>query len=330
MSMIQRYHLVSIDHKTWNEHWPNARQAPLLQSWEYGEAKSRTQHFRTQRFLLQNERLGAVGLLQALVYSLPVIGGVARINRGPVFLSDFLHISPSREYARGIMTAIRETAKRQRWHILRIAPNLLNNEELVPIFTALGFKKQDKLPVSSAVVGLSRTPEQIRAGFHGKWRNLLTKSEKMDLELEIPSLASALPFLINVYEKMQREKNFKGLPTRLIKAIADQQGGHTWNCRILCARHRGVRHGAVMVVGHGDTCTYMIGWTSDDGRSLQANYFLLWRAILLFRDLGYSFFDVGGLGANTAAGVGHFKRGLKGEEYSLLGEFSYSVIPFLY
>ena len=330
MSMIQRYHLVSIDHKTWNEHWPKIRQAPLLQSWEYGEVKSQTQHFRTQRFLLQNETEEAVGLLQALVYSLPVIGGVARINRGPVFLSDFLHISLSRECVREIMTAIREIAKRQRWHFLRIVPNLLNDEELIPILTELGFRKRDRFPVSSGVIDLSRSVEQIRAGFHGKWRNILTKSEKMGLELEIPSPSSALAFLINEYKKMQRDKNFKGLPTSLIKAIVSQQGGPTWNCRILYALHKGIRHGAVMVVGHGDTCTYLIAWTSDEGRRLQANYFLLWKAMLLFRDFGYTFFDVGGLGGNTTAGVERFKKGLKGQEYSLLGEFSYSVIPILH
>jgi lipid II:glycine glycyltransferase (peptidoglycan interpeptide bridge formation enzyme) len=328
--MAQRYHLVPIERKTWNEHWPKIRQAPLLQSWEYGEAKSQTQIFRAQRFLLQNEREEAVGLLQALVGSLPIIGGVARINRGPVFLADFLDISPSREYARETMTAIRETAKHQGWHLLRMVPNLLSDEELISILAAVGFKKRNKFPVSSAVLDLSRTPGEIRAGFHGDWRNRLTKSEKINLELEIPSPASSLPFLINEYEKMQREKKFKGVPTNLIKAIANQQGGPTWNCRILYARNQGVRHGAVMVVGHGDTCTYLIGWISNEGRRLQANYFLLWQAILLFKDLGYSFFDVGGLGANTTAGVEHFKRGLEGQVYSLLGEFSYSLIPFLH
>jgi len=330
MSTVQKYHLVPVDHRTWNEHWLRIRQASLLQSWEYGEAKSQTQHFQTQRFLLQNETEEAVGLVQALVYSLPVIGGVARINRGPVFVSDFRHVSLLPECIKGIMTAIRETAERQRWHFLSIVPNLLNNEELIPILTELGFRKRDRVPVSSGVIDLSRNVEQIRAGFHSKWRNLLTKSEKMGLELEIPSPSSALPFLINEYRKMQRDKNFKGLPTSLIKAIVGQQGGPTWNCRILYALHEGTRHGAIMVVGHGDTCTYLIAWTSGEGRRLQANYFLLWKAMLLFRELGYTFFDVGGLGANTTAGVNHFKSGLKGQEYSLLGEFSYSVIPILH
>lgn len=330
MNTTQRYHFLSADHTTWNEYWLKVRQAPLLQSWEYGEAKSQAQHFRTHRFLLQNETQEVVGLVQALVYSLPVIGGVARINRGPVFVSDSQHVLLSRECVRGIMLAIIEMAERQRWRFLSIAPNLQDDEKLIPVFAELGFKKQVRFPVSSGIVDLSGSVEQIRASLHRKWRNILTKSEKMGLELEIPSPSSALPFLIHEYEKMQRDKGFKGLSANLVKAIVSQQGGPTWNCRILYALHKGIRHGAVMVVGHGDTCTYLIAWTSDEGRRLQANYFLLWEAMLLFREFGYIFFDVGGLGANTTAGVRHFKGGLNGQEYSLLGEFTYSEVPILH
>lgn len=327
MNTIQTYHLVSADHSTWNEHWPKVRQAPLLQCWEYGEAKRKTQHFRTQRFLLQNATKEVVGLMQALVYALPVIGGVARINCGPVFVADFQHVLRSPECVRGIMRAIIDVADRQRWRFLSIVPNLLDDENLTPIFAELGFRKQDNSPVSSGIVDLSGSVEQLRASLHRKWRNILTKSEKMGLELEIPSPSSALPFLIREYEQMQRDKGFKGLSTNLIKAIVGQQGGPAWQCHILFAVHNGIRHGAVMVVGHGDTCTYLIAWTSDQGRRLQANYFLLWNAMLLFRDYGYTFFDVGGLGATTTAGVRHFKSGLNGQEYSLLGEFTYSVAP---
>ena len=319
--------MIEIDRETWNLHWPKVRHAPILQSWEYGEAKRQAQHFRPQRFLLQKEGQ-PLGLLQALVYSLPLLGGVARINRGPVFFSDALRVSPSWEEVKEIMAAIRETAKCQRWRLLRIIPEFSSDDDFTPMLAELGFKKRVTSPVASAVIDIARSPEEIRAGFHGKWRNLLNKSETMDLELEVPPMADALPFLIDEYEKMQMEKNFKGLPARLLRAIVAQQG-LMWNCRILFAHRQGKHHSAIMVVGHGDTCTYMIAWTSEEGRRLQANYFLLWQAMLLFRDMGYSFFDIGGLGANTTEGVEHFKKRLQGQEYTLIGEYSYSTIPFL-
>ena len=76
-----------------------------------------------------------------------------------------------------------------------------------------------------------------------------------------------------------------------------------------------------MIVGHGDTCTYLVGWTPEPGRQLQANYFLLWNALLHFKELGYRYFDLGGLSARTTEGIAHFKRGMNGAEYSLPGEY---------
>ena len=320
--------MLPIRRAEWDVLWARVPNAPLVQSWEYGEAKRQTQHCSAHRFLLLDEKAEPVGLLQALVYSLPLIGSVARINRGPVFFLNFIHAEPSVEDVREVMTAIQETAKLNRWRLLRIAPELLDNDDLSAQLSKTGFRKRTNASWASAIVDISRSAEDIRAGFHGKWRNLLNKSEKMDLELEIPPVENGLPFLIREYEKMQRNKSFKGLSTKLLRRMSEQEGP-AWNYRLLFARRDGQRHGAVIVVGHGDTCTYLIGWTSPEGRRLQANYFLLWQAMSLFRKMGYSFFDVGGLAGITTHGVEHFKKRLQGEEYSLIGEYAYSSLPFL-
>ena len=195
-----------------------------MQSWEYGEAKCRAQRFHAQRFLLQDEKGEPVGLVQALVYSLPLIGSVVSINRGPVFFSDSMRDAPSPEDVKEIVTAIRERAKRNRWRLLRIAPELLDNDDLSAQLLQIGFRKRTDPSWASAVIDISRSPEEIRAGFHPKWRNLLNKSEKMCLELEIPPVEDALPYLIRKYEAMQRDKGFKGLRTQLIEGMAEQEG----------------------------------------------------------------------------------------------------------
>jgi len=316
------------DRETWNKYWSKVSRAPLLQSWEYGDAKCQSRGFRPQRFLLENETGEPAGLLQSLVYSLPVIGRVARINRGPVFFRDFLRESPSQEDVREVMIGIQEAGRHQRWRLLRIAPEFLANESIIATFVQLGFKKRATSPAASALIDINRNHKEIRGGFHGKWRNLLKKSEKLGLELEVPSLSEAFPFLLKQYEAMQQEKEFEGVASSLLRAMIGQEGP-SWTCQILFAVQKGQRHGAVMTVGHGDTCTYLIGWTSDEGRRLQANYFLLWQAMLAMREREYRYFDVGGLGAQTTSGVEHFKKRLKGEEYSLIGEYSWSSIPFL-
>jgi hypothetical protein len=328
--MASRCNLVAADRKTWDECWSRVRGSPLFQSWEYGEAKHRSQRFRPERFVIRRQEDDApIGLLQTLVYGIPLLGGVARISRGPVFLNGSSSPAVSSEDLEAVFTAIKAAAGRQRWRLIRIAPELPADAPTAARLGRLGFKKRwEGVAVSSAVIDLTRPPEEIRAGFHSKWRNLLNKAEKMGLELEAPPLEEALAFLVREYEIMQQDKGFRGMPTELLRHMAAQEGP-TWNCRILFARHEGQRCGMVMVVGHGDTCTYLIGWTSDEGRCVQANTFLLWQAMLLFRTLGYRSFDVGGLGGRTTEGVEHFKKRLQGQEYSLIGEYSYSPFPFL-
>jgi hypothetical protein len=323
-------HLVEADRQAWDACWGRVRSSPLYQSWEYGEAKRRSQRFRPERFVIRRLADQApVGLVQALVYALPWLGGVARICRGPVFLEDSAGPASTPADLEAAFRALQATATQRRWRLVRIAPELPAGAETAARLGTLGFKRRlENVAIASAVLDLGRPPQEIQAGFNTRWRRHLKKTEKMGLTLEVPPPEEALAFLIPAYETVQRDKGFRGMPAELLRHMAAQEGP-AWTCRILFARHREERCGGVMIVGHGDTCTYLVGWTSPEGRRRQANSFLLWQAMLQFRDLGYRFFDVGGLRGRTTKGVEEFKRGLRGQEYSLVGEYSYSPWPFL-
>ena len=79
------FSLIEIDYDTWQAYWRDISRAHILQSWQYGQAKHLSQRWRVKRFLLRDGDNKPVGLLQVLYFSLPFIGGVARINQGPVF-----------------------------------------------------------------------------------------------------------------------------------------------------------------------------------------------------------------------------------------------------
>jgi len=318
--------LIEIDRSAWDKHWKIVTLANLMQSWEYGEVKRCTERWRVHRFLLQDDNMKPQGLLQVLCFSLPFVGGIARINQGPVFFSDSQWHSPSKEGAREVMAAILNTARQHRWWYLSIIPNFSAKDEVATTLKELGPCKASGGFCSSAIVSIDKSAEDIRSSFDSKWRSDLNKSEKMGLELEIPPTEDSLPYLIDNYRRMQQEKGFKGIPTKTLYQMVRQQGP-TWNPRILFARHNGERVCGNMFIGHGDSFTYLIGWLPEAGRSLRANYFLFWNAVMLFKDLGYKFCDVGGLGPHTAEGVARFKRRLNGEECWLVGEYSYCIFP---
>ena len=79
--------------------------------------------------------------------------------------------------------------------------------------------------------------------------------------------------------------------------------------------------GYLVTIDHGDTSIYLIGLTTEEGRRFQANYVMLWEAILNAKKTGCMQFDIGGLTDETPKGVAHFKNGLKPEMYSLIGEW---------
>ena len=84
--------------------------------------------------------------------------------------------------------------------------------------------------------------------------------------------------------------------------------------------------GMLVSVTHGDTATYLIGYTNSTGRKNNANYLMLWQAIVDAKEEGVEFFDLGGLNDNTPEGIARFKKGLQGKHYDLVGEYRKSLI----
>jgi hypothetical protein len=311
--------IVETDRETWNRHWLEASQPPLTQSWEYGEAKARADHLRVGRFLIQCEGRPAA-LLQVLHRSLPVLGGVARINRGPVWLAESDAAAAGARDGR-ILQAIRRLALRRRWRYMRLAPNLPAGDLTDGLLGELGFRKREGAPYGSALVRIDRGPDLIRTGFHHEWERNLKKALSLGLEIAEPAIREGLAELEEEYQRLKEEKNFDGIPKALLDEMVAQHGPR-WEAREFFACKDGRRVGGSLWIGHGDTFTYLVGWSSDEGRKLLSSYVLFWHAMMYYRNLGYRYFDVGGLDAATPKGVAQFKRHLKGESYTLAGEFT--------
>ena len=65
--------------------------------------------------------------------------------------------------------------------------------------------------------------------------------------------------------------------------------------------------------------TYLLGWNGYKGRNLKPNQFLLWNAMMLLKEQGIRWFDLGGIDEDTP-GISEFKLGVNGIRYALVGE----------
>lgn len=310
--------IVTIEKKgEWDDLLSKCGKVSILQTWEYGEAKQNAEGWMPIRSLIIDGDI-PIGIVQTLVRKIPLFQGIVRINRGPLILQEY-HKSQLDLFLQILKLLHDYWVKRQRM-ILFIAPNIQKNEIDCVKLQEIGYRATDNNAWESILVDLSLDEVALRKNLHQKWRNLLNKAEKVNLELEIANSAEGLSFLMGKYNQMMAEKNFSGPSEKLIKEIKNVTLDES-SVQVMVAVKNGVRIGGVLVLGYIDTCHYLVGWNSPEGKIFQSNYFLLWQAILLSKKMGYRWFDLGGINEKLTPGITHFKRGLGGKEYTLIGEF---------
>jgi hypothetical protein len=182
-------------------------------------------------------------------------------------------------------------------------------------------------------LALGGDEQALLMGLDGKWRNCLRKGLRLGVKVTIArGIDGELELMIKRYAALQRERGFRGISEALLRCLAGQQGP-AWQFDLFIARAEKEPNskeplGVLVSVRHGDTTTYIVGATNEEGRRMQANSVLLWQAILHAKQAGCAWFDVGGLDATTPKGIAEFKRGLNATPYALVGEWHGWVLPW--
>lgn len=297
----------------WQQWMAQADRSNLLQSWSYGEAKADCSGWRVKRGVFYQGR-EPIAVVQALVKRLGFVS-LVRINRGPLFLGAISWDEQSavwRELARfGCV-----------WHgrILTVAPELNLSGSSLVMMHGLGFRQSTPRAWESVWVDLDLDLEVLRKRLDGKWRNMLSFSEKAQLTLEVGSDDSMFDWMMAQYEELMQEKDFRGPPVALLRSL--RRHSKTDNPPlILRVLHQAVPVAGICIARHGAAATYLVGWNGAQGRGLKANQYLLWQAIMHLKQLGLWWFDLGGLDEARTPGISAFKLGLNGERYELVGEY---------
>lgn len=278
-------------------------------------------------FSIKNDD-SVIALVQVLSKNIPFFGKLYRVNRGPILLKDFDLEEGESILLDSIALLIKEL-KRRRALMIQIAPEIETSEKVRNILKKIGLKSLNSEAWSSGIIALERNEEDILMGLNGKWRNCYRKGLKMGVEVSnVSNTEEGMNRLVENYKTLQEEKDFSGLATNLIEAMANKNH-KKWNFNIFEAKAKdsGEDLGSLVTINTGDTSIYLIGTTSYQGRKYQANYVLLWQAIMDSKDKGSKWFDIGGLNSTTPKGVAHFKKGLNSEMYSLAGEWRRFFFP---
>jgi len=302
----------------------------MLQSWQYGDAKENSSKWKAIRFLVTKDG-EVVGLVQLLTLTLPFLGGVARLNRGPI-IKNIVDEKSSEHEKLEILRILLKEAKKRRWWVMFVAPEIKYSKHAQNELNNIGFMDHTSIAYGSGKLNLEIDESKLLMNLKKKWRYYLRKG--MDANIDFAFVDKLdLNDIIKRYENLQQKNNFLGFTNNLINELVDQKDDN-WEFVAFTAKKSssgGLEDllGLVVIIKHYDTSTYLIGITNEEGRKLCVNYALLWKAIIFTKDNNCQWFDIGGLDESTPEGIAHFKRGLNSNLYSLVGEWRYYLIPWI-
>ena len=213
---------------------------------------------------------------------------------------------------------LRKTWRLWKGRILLIAPELIDIPGNVETLVLANYWRRKINPYKSIWLDLSPPVDKLRSNLKASWRRNLLKSEKKNMSIEVTNNERDFKWIMKKYNYLMKQNNFTGSKEKL---ITEFYLSNMDNCFIFKVSISNEPLAGVLMVKDGFAYTYWVGWNGDKGRDLRANHFLFWNVILEMKKLGCLVFDLGGIDEEDTPGITQFKRGLGGEEYTLVGEW---------
>ena len=314
-----RMEIRDVGQDEWNDIVSDIDTLCLAQTWEFGEVKALPGPWKVSRAVFRKGH-ETVGVAQAMIRNIPFLNrGLVWINRAPLLKN--INLTQTDIYV-DILRELKKYWVDKKKMYLRIAPPLKASDENYAIFEKAGYLRATETDGwASEIVDLSRSTEELRKGLHQKWRNCLNKAERLEVTCETGSSDFLMDELLDDYKMLLDNKGFGTKLTPEFVRTMQNLLPNSWKMLVFAGRQNGEKLGSILIATYGDTCMYLIGATNNTGRKANANHYLIWNAVCEMKKRGYRSFDLGGAHPdNTSRGILHFKRGLGGKPYQLMGE----------
>ena len=308
------------DYVEWSYYVNKCSKKSLTQSWSYGEAKQEAEKWVVKRYLVLNKRKIPISIFQVLIKKIPLIGGIARINKGPLLIKN--ESNNTSKLCISSIQALTKELKKERIFMTQIAPLIEPSKEVQIGLHNLGYRKTNHPPQDSGLISLIEDEDLIMSRFHKTWRYDLRKGLKI-VDVKIDSNGyKFFDLLIEFYNKQQNDKKFVGTSNQMLAALmANQSDKFKCNILVAYAKNSDKALGVILSIQHDDFSEYVVGVSNEEGRKNNANSVLLWNVMLEAKKNGALWFDVGGLNDKTLDGIARFKKRMNPIKYSLTGEW---------
>lgn len=317
-----------------------AHRGHLLQSWTWGELKSRFGWSAVQVYAP-----GGDAAAQILFRRLPLGLTLAYVPRGPVVEWT------NNEQCRTLFAFIHAEAKKRRAILLKVEPNLWSpdfsldssrTETAANFLKTSGFIPADTIqPRTSLVIDLNGDEATILAAMKQKTRYNIRLAEKKGVTIR-QGRAEDVTTFYQLAQTTAARDSF-GVHSLAYYQTAYDLFGPAGRV-LFIAEFEGQALAALMAFKFGPDAYYFYGASSNEQRNLMAPYLLQWAAIRWAKSQGCTRYDLWGIpDADPVTleaefeqrhdglwGVYRFKRGFGGQWTQSLGAFDYVYNPLLY
>lgn len=317
-------------HSEWDEWLSTAPGGHHLQTSRWGYVKAGAGWHATQFLLRCSGDL--VGGCQLLTRSLPMLGSMGYVPRGPVL------VSRDAALVEAVLSALRDYARRHRIAVVKIQPPV-DRADLPAQLEAHGLVASGlhTAPAASVVVdvGANRDEDAIFGDLRSTTRRRVRQARKQGVTVRTGEPGD-LPVLQAIIEATARRQGFAPYPAGYYERLwaAFGSSGHA---RLLVAEHDGVPLSAALLVAFADTVIYKIGgWSAVEGAPPGVNELMHWAGIEWAHRAGYRHYDFEGIPVELARamcagnqveprGVAFFKLGFGGD--AVLYPGTYDLLP---
>jgi len=286
------------------------------QSWAYGEAM-RSLGSIVRRVRVTSDHGDTLAIAQILERGFLGYLGFSSCSRGPIWSA------PAREdveLRRQCLLAIRRALRNRLLHVTAFTPEFDDSSTRAGEEYA-NFRRV-MTGLSTVMVDLQRTNEEIRAAMETRWRNRLSHAERhWRGDLNVGSGISSLRSLLRLEEQQRSSRKFAGLPVSLVEKYAEFSSATRPLFVIARANQKNDMQAAMLFVLHADRATYHIGWANDAAKKANLHNLLLWRSLPALRERGVAELDLGVINTRSLPGISRFKLGVGGRAITLPGTY---------
>lgn len=152
------------------------------------------------------------------------------------------------------------------------------------------------------------------------WRNKLSKATRAGLRIDWSIDDSVLSWLTGLYAADKSARGYGGPSPELLRRYAPLLAirGDLLVGRAFAGDDPVA---FVLLVCHGRSATYLVGWSSAQGRETAAHHLLLWEGACMLKLKGIKELDLGGINDDSAEGIKIFKEGLGGRVVRYVGHY---------